>query len=103
MINSDYFKQAVATLLSGILWLLASISYLIVALYDYYILKREIRKELDSLVLLSLHMRSSSSMPPETHHMTESNPTTTEVHDTGNDSNDDDDDADDDIKRDSCL
>ena len=101
MINSDYFKQAVATLLSGILWLLASITYLIVALYDYYILKREIRKELDSLVLLSLHMRSSSSMPPETHHTTESNPTTTEVHDTGNDSNDDDDD--DDIKRDSCL
>jgi hypothetical protein len=100
MIDSDYFEQAVATLLSGVLWLLCSITYLIVALYDYYILKREIRKERDSLVLLSLHMRSSSSMPPKTHHMTESNPTITEVHDTGNGSNDDDDD---DIKRDSCL
>ncbi|OEU12669.1 hypothetical protein FRACYDRAFT_243926 [Fragilariopsis cylindrus CCMP1102] len=99
---SAVFIQAVATLLSGILWLLASITYLSVALYDYYILKREIRKELDSLVLLSLHMRLSSSMPPKTHHMTESNPTTTEVHDTSNDSNDDDDD-DDNIKRDSCL
>ena len=45
MYTSAYFNEAVATLVSGMLWLLCSVFYLIVAIYDYRVLTRDIAEE----------------------------------------------------------
>jgi hypothetical protein len=45
--NIDYLPEAIVTLMSGLLWLLCSIVYLIVSVYDYQVLIRDVTKEMN--------------------------------------------------------
>ena len=49
-VDAEYFEQAVATLISGILWLICSLLYQTVTVYDYHNLNKDIKKGQESFL-----------------------------------------------------